>query len=169
MTIQSRNPPGTRKAATSLTTSFHTSQTLKDLTSRFEQESSLIRQALTDENFFHLREENTPKSWKFKVKDESEKIAQDGFGHPFGNRGYGIHSGEHPSQMWAWHEAHTWAFLKRTSVNMFHCINPRRELGCRIYFLLFSRRCQFRLNERISHHYLTASESEKLSPWREPF
>jgi len=62
MAIQSRNPSGIRKAATSLAKSFHISQTLKDLTSQFQQKSNLISQALTDEIFFHLMEDNIPKS-----------------------------------------------------------------------------------------------------------
>lgn len=50
------------KAATGLAKCFHTSQTLKDLTSQFQQKSNLISQAFTDENFFHLMKENIPKS-----------------------------------------------------------------------------------------------------------
>lgn len=83
--VQSRNPPGIGKAATGLANSSHASQTLKDLTSQFQQKSNLISQALTDENFFHLMKENTPKSWNLKVKGKSEEIAQDGLGHPVGN------------------------------------------------------------------------------------
>lgn len=41
---------------------------------------------------------NIPKSWKFKVKGESEENPQNGLGHPSGNEVFGTHSREHPNQ-----------------------------------------------------------------------
>lgn len=70
---------------------------LKDLTTPVSAQKQHNYPALADRNICKMNE-NIPKSWKLKVKNELEKIAQNRCGHPCVNQVCGTYSRKHPSQ-----------------------------------------------------------------------